>query len=135
KGNLLKKIKFLSDVHSFFMELGSKNVLFIDDLQIGKLLNQFRHSAFKIFVLRQDIGKFYEEILHPIAEKFPVEYRNEILQAQTSVGKKIEETKILEVSLNDELLLLRAFMDFGSVTLPIVEMPSTTVLTYVDNEI
>lgn len=135
KGNLLKKIKFLSDVHSFFMELGSKNVLFIDDLQIGKLLNQFRHSAFKIFVLRQDIGKFYEEILHPIAEKFPVEYRNEILQAQTSVGKKIEETKILEVSLNDELLRLRAFIDFGTVTLPIVEMPSTTVLTYIDNEI
>lgn len=134
KGNLLKKISFLSDVHGFFIELGSKNVLFVDDLPVGKLLNQFRHSAFKIFVLRQDIGKFYEEILHPIAQNFPVEYRNEKPHVLT-VDKKAEQTKILEVSLQESVLLLKAFIDFGSLTLPIIEMPSTTVLTYIDNEI
>ncbi|WP_454879407.1 DEAD/DEAH box helicase [Sphingobacterium detergens] len=135
KGNLVKKIKFLSDVHSFFVELSSKNVLFIDDIHVGKLLNQFRHSAFKIFVLRQDIAKFYEEILQPIAQHFPIEYKNEALQDLTTTEEKIEKIKILEVSLQDDTLLLKAFIDFGTVTLPIVEMPSTTVLTYVDNEI
>ncbi|MGE8243122.1 MAG: SNF2-related protein, partial [Sphingobacterium sp.] len=135
KGNLVKKIKFLSDVHSFFVELSSKNVLFIDDIHVGKLLNQFRHSAFKIFVLRQDIAKFYEEILHPIAQYFPIEYKNEAPQDLTTAEEKIEKIKILEVSLQDEALLLKASIDFGTVTLPIVEMPSTTVLTYVDNEI
>jgi len=135
KGNLVKKIKFLSNVHSFFVELSSKNVLFIDDIHVGKLLNQFRHSAFKIFVLRQDIAKFYEEILHPIAQYFPIEYKNEAPQDLTTTEEKIEKIKILEVSLQDDALLLKASIDFGTVTLPIVEMPSTTVLTYVDNEI
>jgi len=135
KGNLLKKIKFLSDVHSFFVELGSKNVLFIDDMQVGKLLNQFRHSAFKIFVLRQDIPKFYEELLCPIAQHLPIAYKNETLKDHAAIKKTIEETKILEVSLQDDLLLLKASIDFGTVSLPIVEMPSTTILTYDDNEI
>lgn len=136
KGNLLKKIKFLSDVHSFFLELGSKHVLFIDDLHVEKLLNQFRYSAFRIFVLSQDIGKFYDEILHPIAPHFSIEYRQEGLQElPTTVEKKDEQTKILELSLKDDLLVLRAYIDFGTVTLPIVDMPSTTVLTYIDNKI
>ncbi|RKO70311.1 DEAD/DEAH box helicase [Sphingobacterium puteale] len=135
KGNLIKKIKFLSDVHSFFVELSSKYVLFIDDIQVGKLLNQFRHSAFKIFVLRQDIAKFYEEILHLIAQHFPIVYKNETLQDHAATKKRIEETKVLEVSLQDDALLLKASIDFGTVSLPIVEMPSSTVLTYVDNEI
>ncbi|MFU1858961.1 DEAD/DEAH box helicase [Sphingobacterium sp. NGMCC 1.201703] len=135
KGNLLKKIKFLSDVHSFFVELNSKYVLFIDDMQIGKLLNQFRHSEFKIFVLRQDIPKFYEDILRPIAQYFPIVYENEMVKDHAATKETIEATKILEVSLQDDLLLLKASIDFGTVTLPIVEMPSTTVLTYVDYEI
>lgn len=135
KGNLLKKIKFISDVHSFFMELGPKHALFIDDLAIGKLLHQFRGSAFKIFVLRQHMGKFYEEILHPLTNHFTITYQNVDPQDLTIAEKKIEETKLLEVSLVDDVLRLKAYMDFGTVKLPIVEMPSTTVLTYIDDRI
>lgn len=134
KGNVLKKINLLSDIHGFFLELGAKNVLFVDDLAAGKLLNQFRHSAFKIFVLRQDISKFYAEILHPIAQNFPIEYSDERPQVITT-DKRTEQTKLLEVSLHDDVLILKAFIDFGTLTLPIIEMPSTTVLTYMDNKI
>lgn len=135
KGAQVKFPKFISTNHSFLMEIGSKTVLFIDDFDAEQVLGKFKHSDFKIFVLRQDVDRFYRDILKPLSEKFPVRFNSFRPESDYMSTSSIDMLRILDLNVSDDYLHLEAKVAFGDVAVPILDYHNPEVLWYSDSQL
>ncbi|SKB54860.1 Helicase conserved C-terminal domain-containing protein [Sphingobacterium nematocida] len=135
KGVQVKSPKFLSSKHSFLMKIGNKTVLFIDDFYIEQVLNKFKHSDFKVFVLKQDIECFYEDIIKPLLERFPVQFSSFRPESDYMSTSSVEMLRILDLNVSDDYLHLEAKVAFGDIAVPILDYQNPQILWSCDNQL
>lgn len=99
--------QFLSDNHCFFLLVEENHVVFVDDLDLEKIIREARKSDFILTVIEHDRGKFLEESLIPLSQRYTIQVVLKGKRANTIVQAK-KPKRIVDIAIKDETLTVRA---------------------------
>ncbi|WP_181151531.1 DEAD/DEAH box helicase [Sphingobacterium gobiense] len=99
--------QFLSENHCFFMMAEENRVVFVDDLDLEKVIREARKSNFILTVLGSDREKFLEECLMPISQRYAMQVVFKGKRANPIVQAK-KPKRIVDIDVTDETLTVRA---------------------------
>ncbi len=99
--------QFLGDTHCFFMIAEENRVVFVDDLDLEKVIREARKSDFILTVLDADREKFLEECLVPLSQRYTMQAVPKGKRANAIVQAK-KPKRIVDVDVENGTLMVRA---------------------------
>ncbi|MBD1423879.1 DEAD/DEAH box helicase [Sphingobacterium chuzhouense] len=99
--------QFMSDDHCFFMIAEENRVVFVDDLDLEKVIREARKSDFILTVFGHDRGKFLEESLIPLSQRYAMQVVLKGKRANLIVQAK-KPKRIVDIDVTNETLVVRA---------------------------
>ncbi|NGM65924.1 DEAD/DEAH box helicase [Sphingobacterium sp. SGR-19] len=103
--------QFLSDNHCFFLLVAENHVVFVDDLDLEKVIREARKSDFILTVFEHDRGKFLEESLIPLSRRYAMQIVLKGKRANPIVQAK-KPKRIVDIDVADETLLVRSSVSY-----------------------
>ncbi|MBE8719836.1 DEAD/DEAH box helicase [Sphingobacterium pedocola] len=118
---------FGSNIYCYFLQLTDDHTLFIDDVDVEQVLQQFRLCKFKLTALKQDLINFFEEIVFPLSKRF--EFAIEAISNSSSIKKMHEAlmTKVTISAIEEYLCFDLSYFDKSSNEWPVASQANCMI--------
>lgn len=103
--------KFIADGSCFFLIINEDQAVFIDDLDLEKVIREARKYGYILTVLDRDRDKFLKECLIPLVQRY--ELQVEIKGKKRNTVEQVKKPKRgVRISKNDHYLFVEAYVNY-----------------------
>jgi|GEM_PF-195693 len=111
-GQIIDHPKFLGDTHCFFLEVPERHIVFIDDLDLERVLRYARQADYILTVLDRDRTTFLQESMVPLLQRYACQVDHKGKKGLAVLQTK-KPNRIVKVRVAGEYLHVEAAVDYG----------------------